>query len=79
MPQLRYLDAGDTLTLTCGTKSAEFAVVDVDREKDLTEDELLDLECEMDDFDNPEVRKRAEEKFNNTKVVMIVKLKPTTK
>ena len=79
LPELRYLDIGDTLALVCGKNTAEFAVIDIDRKRDLTEDELLDFEMAFYDFANDERRKRANEEYNNTKVVMIIKLKKLKK
>ena len=74
LPELRYLDMGDTLALRCGDKTAEYIVDDVDRERDLTEEKRWELELAFYDFHNEERMKRAEEEFNNTKVVMIIKL-----
>ena len=76
LPCLRYLDEGDILALTCVDMTVEFIVSDVDRERDLTEERLFELECAMDDFDDREGMKRAEEEFNNAKIIMIVQLKP---
>lgn len=73
--ELRYLDVGDTLALVCGEQTAEFAVADVDRTRDLTEDELVEIETAYYDNENPEASKRAEEKYNNAKIVIVVKLK----
>ena len=73
--ELRYLDVGDTLALTCGENTAEYLVEDVDRKRDLTEDEFLDFEMAFYDFENEEKRKRANEEYNKIKVVMLIKLK----
>lgn len=75
LPELRYLDNGDTLALVSGENKAEFTVVDVDRTKDLTEDEQDEIWSAHYDLFNEERAKRAEETFANAKVVMIVKLK----
>lgn len=75
LPYLRYLDAGDTLTLKCGKQTAEYAVADVDRKRDLTEEKRWELQLASEDFSNDERRKRADEEFNNTKIIMIIKLK----
>ena len=74
LPALRYLDVGDTLALVCGEKTAEYTVADVDRKRDLTEEEVLDFEMAFYDFANDERRKRANEEYNKVKIVMIVKL-----
>lgn len=75
LPELRYLDIGDTLALVCGEKTAEYTVTDLDRKKDLTEDELLDFEMAFYDFANDERRKRANAEYNAVKVVIIITLK----
>ena len=75
LPALRYLDVGDTLALVCGEKTAEYIVADVDRKRDLTEEELLDFEMAFYDFANDDRRKRANAEYNKIKVVMIIKLK----
>lgn len=74
LPKLRFLDAGDTLVLSCNGQTARVTVVDVDREKDLTEDELFEIECNLNAFDDPEAMRRAEEEYNRAKTVIIVHL-----
>ena len=76
LPYLRYRDEGDTLALTSGTRTQEFKVIDVDRERDISEKRLFELECAMDNYDDKEARERAEEEYRNAKIVMIIKLKP---
>ena len=73
-PELRYLDAGDTLALTCDNKTVEYTVVDVDRARDLTEERRRELEFAFLDVLDMEQLKRADEEFNSAKVIMIVKL-----
>lgn len=75
LPQLHYLDSGDTLALVCGNTTEEFVVVDVNRKRDLTEERRLDLMVAMRDYHNKEKQKEATEEFNNTKVILVVKLK----
>lgn len=75
LPELRYLDVGDTLALTCGNATAEYAVADVDRMRDLTDEQRLDFEMAFYDFEHDEERKRANEEYNKIKIVMIIKLK----
>ena len=76
IPKLRYLDNGDTLSLLCGDKRADFTVLDVERKRDFTEEKLFELECAFYDFSDSEKLRRAEEEFNSAKIVMTVKLKP---
>lgn len=75
LPELRYLDINDEVILKRGENSQRYIVIDVDRKKDLTDKERLNLEMDFCDFQDEQRRKRANEIFNNTKVIMIVKLK----
>lgn len=75
LSELRYLGAGDSLVLRCGKRTAEYLVIDLERKKDLTDGERLKLESAMYDHADKERRKRAEEKFNNTKIALSVTLK----
>ena len=75
LPSLRYMDEGDTLALCCGGQREEFLVVDIERRRDFTEDELFELECEMEDYSDREKSRRAEEKYNSAKIIMIVSLR----
>ena len=75
LPELRYLDKGDTLELICGEEKTEYSVADVDREKDISKERLSELRMAMYDLNNKERMQRAEDEFNNAKIVIIVKLK----
>ena len=56
--QLKYVDAGDTLTLKCGEKTHSKKVIDAWAEKDLTEDDRIALYMH---------EEGAEEKWRNAK------------
>lgn len=71
--ELRYLDTGDTLALICGKQTAEYTVADVDRKRDITEKRLRELRLEFIDFNDREKMRRADEEFNNAKIIMIIK------
>ena len=73
LPQLRYMDAGDTLSLTCGEQGAEYIVSSVDRDKDISHEKLIELQVAFSDFKNKERKQRAEEEFDNAKIVLTVK------
>lgn len=76
LPALKFLNAGDTLVFTCGEESAEYIVTDVDRQKDLTEDEMIDWERRFyRAAGHPDEMKKAEEEYKQIKTVMIVKVK----
>ena len=75
LPELRYLDVGDTLALHFGDKTEEYIVRELERKKDLTDDELLDLQMAFHDFRNKDRKKHAEKIYDDTKIVMIITLK----
>ena len=75
LPELRYVDVGDTLLLNGGDKTAQFLVLDVHRLKDLTSEELFKLREEVCDFSHREKAKRANETYKNAKEMLILRLK----
>ena len=79
LPELRYLDVGDTLALRVGDEVCEYAVLSVDRDKDLTEEQKLELQLAMYDYANKVRKQRAQKEYENTKDVIIVKLQKATK
>ncbi|MCH5161892.1 MAG: hypothetical protein J1G38_00185 [Clostridiales bacterium] len=74
LPELRYMDAGDTLALLADGEVLEFAVVDVDRQRDFSPAKLLRLEMDFYDSDTQK-SKRAEEEFNNGKIIIVATVK----
>ena len=79
LPELRYLDKGDMLILRVGDEIKEFLVVDVDRDKDLTRDELIEYNMAMRDYNNRERMRKAEEEFAAIPIAIVIKLKKPTK
>lgn len=79
LPELRYLDAKDKLILKAGDVTEEFSVVDVEREPDLTRDELIELNMAMRDYNNRERMKKAEEELAAAPIAIVIKLKKITK
>ena len=79
MPALRYLGEGDTLALILGERTAEYIVKDVERKRDLTEEQARELRFEMIYSDDREKSKRAEEQFNNTQLVLWIQLEKPAK
>ncbi len=75
LSELRYIDEDDVLELTCCDKTAVFQVADVDRKKDITDNQHYKLEAAFHDFNNPERQKRAEEYFDKAKIILVIKLK----
>ena len=61
--QLKYVDAGDTLTLKCGGMTYSKKVIDVWAEKDFSEEDRIDLYMH---------KEGAEEKWRNAKKLLTV-------
>ena len=70
---LRFLDAGDTLTLLLPEGRASYLVTAVKRRRDLDEDFILHL---MHNCDPPEKQRRNEEIFEAAPFILIVRLTP---
>ena len=71
---IRFLDVGDTLTLVCGEKKSSYLVTDLERRRDLTEEEMQDvLMARYDIF--REGPSEAEIKYTNANWVVEVTLK----
>ena len=76
VPALKYLDAGDRLIFTCKEQLVEYIVTDVERQKDLTEEEMLEWERRFyNAAGKPDEMKKAEEEFDSIKTVMMIKVK----
>lgn len=74
LPELRYIDKGDGLTLKCGNECAGFSVIDVDRKKDMPEDELNYMMTVM-GLESEEERKRMEKLIKDTPTALYIALK----
>ena len=75
LPQLRYIDVGDKLVLTCGNQQSCFEVVDVDRDRDLTEEQRIDFLARMNYTQDENARKLAQEQFVALPVVITLTVK----
>ena len=75
LPELRYIDAGDTLVLTCGSQSTCLQVVDVDRDRDLTEEERVNFLSRMNYSQDDEERKLAQKQFVQLPIVITLTVK----
>ncbi len=71
---LTFLDIGDTLTLLAEGKSASYLIEDMDRKKDLSEEEEFEIFSSTYSHD-PDVKKQADEKYESAKWVIEAKLK----
>ena len=74
LPELRYLDKGDTLALKCGGKVEEFTVSEVIRKRDLSEKKMKELIDATYDFDDRERAKKAQAEIDGAKMVLHIKL-----
>ena len=75
LPELRYLDAGDTLALTCGGGAKDFTVAEVVRKRDLSAERLLELQIEMSNINDRKQAKEAKDEIDCANMVLEVKLK----
>ena len=71
--ELELLDAGDTLMLLCDGGCASYLVADVERKKDLTEDEEIDILAATYTFD-PEKMREADERYERAKWLVHITL-----
>ena len=74
-PELRYLDAGDTLALICDGTVTEFTVFEVVRKRALSEQKLKELIDATYDFKNRERAKKAQDEIDASPFVLHIKLK----
>ena len=79
LPELRYVDSGDTLALSCNGDVAEFTVADVMRKRDLSEKKLNELLDATYDFKDRERAKKAQQEIDGVKFVLNIKLKSADK
>ncbi len=63
-PYLRFIDRGDRLTLECGEDSVTYNVERVIKDKDLTEDDMINLYAKVEG---------AEEKWQNAKIIATIR------
>lgn len=75
LPELRYLDSGDTLALVCENCTTEFTVVDVERKRDLSDKKLNELIDSTLDIHDRERAKTAQKEIDGAKFVLHIKLK----
>lgn len=75
LPELRYLDNGDTLALVCGKDVAEFTVLEVIRRRALSQKKLKELIDATYDFNDRERAKKAREEIDSATFVLHIKLK----
>ena len=73
LPELRYLDAGDTLALKCEGNIAEFTVSEVVRKRDLSKKKLGELIDATYDYKDRERAKKAQEEIDGANMVLHIK------
>lgn len=79
LPELRYIDKGDTLVLTCNGKSAAFRITEVTRDRDLTQEEQLRYLTLMNDCDNRAACESAQKEFMALPIVITLTVKQRRK
>ena len=79
LPELRYLDSGDTLAFYCDGATAEFIVEDVERKRDLSEKKLRELIDSTLDIHDRERAKTAQQEIDGANFVLHIKLKKADK
>lgn len=74
LPELRYIDVGDTIIFICNGEKAQYTVTEVNRKKDLPEKKLFELSFAMLDYQDMKKMAQAERQLENAKVVLLLKL-----
>ena len=75
LDELRYVDAGDTLVLTCNGKTKSFTIVDVDRDRDLTEEEYLEFMTKVHYNFDEQTREPARKAYEARPIVLTLTVK----
>lgn len=79
LPQLRYIDEGDTLVLTCGDRSAAYGIRDVERGRDLSYEERIKIEMRMNDYNNEVGSEAARAEFMSLPVTLTLSVRQRRK
>lgn len=79
LPQLRYIGEGNTLVLECNGKSKAFGIVDVDRRRDLTEEQKIHYLAKMHYSDESDECEQVRKKFNALPIVITLQVKQRRK
>lgn len=79
LPQLRYIDQGDTLVLECNGKSKAFGIVNVDRGRDLTEKQKIHYLAKMHYSDESDEYKKVCKEFDAIPIVITLQVKQRRK
>ena len=70
LPELRYIATGDTLVLTCQNQRASFLILDVDRDRNLTFDQRVELMAKMSYDKDEQVRTQARNEWEQLPIVI---------
>ena len=79
LPQLRYIDKGDTLVLECNGKSKAFGILDVDRGRDLTQEQRIDYMVKMSYNGNRKECENAQKEFDVLPIIITLQVKQRRK
>lgn len=61
--ELRFIAEGDTLVLTCNGKYSAFSILEVERDRGLSSEELREYYEKMDPYNNPKEYEKVRKKF----------------
>ncbi len=75
LDELRYVDVGDTLVLTCNGQTKSFDIVDVDRGKDLSEEEYLEFMTKVHYNFDEQTREPARKAYEARPIVLTLTVK----
>lgn len=78
-PKLRYIDEGDTLVLTCNGKHSAFRILDVERDRGLSSEELHKYQDKMNPYDNPKGYEKVRKEFMALPVYVNLEVKKRRK
>lgn len=79
LPELRYIDEGDTLVLTCNGERSAFRISEVTRDRDLTPEERIRYMTLMNAWEDLTVYESARKEFMALPIVITLKVKQRRK
>lgn len=78
-PKLRYIAEGDTLVLTCNGKHSAFRIMEVERDRGLSSEELHKYQDKMNPYDNPKGYEKVRKEFMALPVYVNLEVKKRRK
>lgn len=68
--ELKFIDAGDTLTLKCGDKTASYDITVFERRKDISDEMEIEIMALSYSFDEPDKMKKANKMYEDAPWVL---------